>query len=243
MPTVPEQIASTNAKLDALLPSATPGDGAEETLSAAEILGKMNAELKAGAVSKERAAYHKQVLETLTKNNFEATSFRTIPVLDDPMRTNSKEESIGTIQSIDTGTPDSLFSTNLKSAMTVAQKAALIHKVLTNPEKIQKGAFSDKLDDIVDMFGFTKEDMQQECELRWKISDLVYQLQSAAKLERLVEKSAEKPTEKPAEKPAETLSEEVWPLDMARAQIDPVTKQYKREEPTWGRDKPAAAGR
>lgn len=254
MPTLPEQIASATAKLDAFLPSASPADAAQK-LTAAEIFEQLGKERK-GTVSKERAAYHTELLATLAKNNYEATSFTPLKVIDDPMRTNPESASIGTVQSLTTGTPDSLFSTNLRTAMSVAQKAALIQKVLTNPDKIQKGVFSDKLDDIVDLFGFTKEDMDQECELRWKISDLVYQLQSAAKLERLVEKAsgAEKPVVKADEKtiektavtePAKTTETpdasklaptDGWPADMAGAVFDPVAKQYKREELPWGRD-------
>lgn len=244
MPTLPEQIASATAKLDALLPVAPSGDEAK-LLTAAEIFEQLSKERK-GTVSKERAAYHAEVLTALAKNNYEATEFRSLPVLNDPMRTNPETASIGTVQSVTTGTPDSLFSTNLRAAMSVAQKAALIQKVLTNPDKIQKGAFSDKLDDIVEMFGFSKDDMNQECELRWKISDLVYQLQAAAKLERLVEKAgtAEKTVTEPAKTPEAQpgVGGDVWPLDMAGADFDAVAKSYKKPELAWGRDRETPSG-
>lgn len=227
------QLAASNAKLDSMLPST----GADESpkLTAAEIFTQISSELQKGNVSKERAAYHLAVIAEVSKNNFEATSFTPLKVLDDPMRTNPKSESIGTIQSLTTSEPKgSTFASN----MTKQEKAAALQKAILDKEAIKKGVYSDKLEDIMSLFRIDPEDLHEEYELRWKVGDLISQLQSAAKLEALVEKSAA--PEKQAEKPVEDKPV-VWPRDMASAKLDPATNTYSAEKSQWDSDAPSGS--
>lgn len=241
MPTVEEQLAAATSTLDALMSAATP---APEQLSAVEVVGKIAAELK-GEVTKERAEYLSQVLDALTKNNWEATSFIGIKVINDPMQIKPETASIAPLQTLSTGKPDSLFATNLRTAkdeigkLTTAKKAELITALLTSQrEVLQKSKLTDKLGEIKDLFSLSDDDMNDGYEIRWKVGDLISALLQAIKLENLVEGSSTSKQDEPA--PAATSKNEAaWPNDMAAAKFDPVEKSYKREEPAWGYDKAA----
>jgi len=117
--------------------------------------------------------------------------------------------------------------------MPLAKKAQLIKALILSPELIAKGQYSDKMEELMDFFGLSSDDMEEDCELCWKVSDLVRSLQQAVKLESFVAKAA--PTEKAAE--PNTLKPTVWPNDMASAKFDPVAKAYAREDTVWGRDR------
>lgn len=243
MPTVAEKLSTTKAAIAQLLKAAAPPETTptEQTLPAAEVVASVSAELK-GEVTKERAAYLAGVLEALSKNNWEATSFIPIKELKDPMKIEPQEVSIATLQNLAAGKPDSLFATNLSTA----KKAAIIAKLAMSPELIRKSAMTDKLEEIKGMFGLSEDDMDQSYEVRYKVGNLIDALINAIKLENLIgtEKSepAEKTTapeeKKPEEKKPETVADDVWPADMASAQkqFDPVSKAYKKAELTWGYD-------
>lgn len=244
MPTLQEQLDENKARLNALLAPASTEPA--EKMDASAVLAAVADELKKGNVSKERAAYLESVVADVAKFHFEQTSFTPLKFLNDPDQIKPQTASVGasTIQALVTASPQTHFASN---ATTAIKAAVLIHKLLVNPELIQKGQYSDKLEDLMDFFGLKKEDLKEEYDLRWKVGDLVCALQQAAKLEQFVSKAAkeaeekapgapEKAVEKAAAPSGGVLPEMVWPSDMAKAKFDPVAKGYKREELPFGAD-------
>ena len=228
MPTLQEQLAVATAKLDSLLPVEQPKT---VELSPSDAMAKVVDELKKGALTQERALYLSDVLSEIAKVNSEGTNTSIkIKEVNDPDQIKPETAPIATLQTLTTGKPDSQFATNLHQ---VIGKAQLIQKLLLDRVALRKGKLSDKLEEIVKLFGLSDDDMTSECELRWTIGDLVGQLQSAVRLERLVDGDVAK-SEAPT--PAAAGAPTVWPADMARAEFDPVTKAYKKNTPTWGHD-------
>lgn len=229
MPTISEQVAATNAKLDSLLttPTVTPVETTVE-LPPANAVVRIAEELAKGEVTKARAEYLSTVLAEIAKVNSEGTNTSiSIKIVNDPTQIKPSTESIAGIASLTTLKPDNGFSSNISS---VLHKMQLIQKLLNDREALRKGKVSDKLDDIIRIFGLTDDDLQSECELSWKVGDLVRQLQSAARIENLVEKSGSKDDD--ATPPVAA----VWPADMADAKYDPVEKGYEKTELPWGHD-------
>lgn len=227
MSTLAETLAAHSAKLSQL--TGAP-EQQVQTLKAAEALAEIAKELQRGELTKERADVIVAALAELQKNNWEATSWTPIKEVNDPTQLKPKTERAPTIQQLTTGKPDSHFATNL----TTAQKAQLIHKLLTDPQQaIAKGVYSDKLEEMMKMFGLTEDDLDDEYDLRWKVGDLLTQLYRASQLENLVSKSA---PGKAASPEAPVAKSAAWPLDMASAKYDPVAKSYQKPELTWGRD-------
>lgn len=233
MPTLAEQVAAVtavSAKLDSLL-TATPVETTVE-LTTAEAVAHISAELAKGGLLEPRAKYLSTVLADVAKVNSEGTNTSIqIKVVNDPLQIKPNTESIATIQTLSTLKPDSHFASNLHS---VIGKAELIQKLLLDRAAIAKGKVSDKYEEIVKLFGFTEDDLKSECELRWKISDLIGQLQTAARLESLVEKSETPVKDAPTE--TTPTGSPVWPDDMAQAKFDPVAKSYTKPELPWGYD-------
>lgn len=232
MPSLAEQLAAASAKLDSLIPVAKSEPEQVVELSAAEALTSVSAELAKAELSDERRKYLGEVLAEVAKVNSEGTNTSIkIKVLNDPDQIKPSTATIATIQTLTTGKPDSLFASNLKQ---VIGKAELIQKLLNDREKLAKGKVSDKLEDIKKLFGLSEEDMSSECELRWTVSDLVSQLQSAVKLERMIEKAASEA--QTTEKSAAAEDDKGWPKDMAGAKFDPLKKAYDLPQPKWGFD-------
>lgn len=216
-----ETLAAASAKLNTL---AGTTDESAQVVTGTELVAKMAEELAAG-VTKERAAQLAKMLTELQKNNWESTTWIRIKEVNDPTQLKPKTEPSPTIQQLSSGTPATTFSSN----MAKAEKIEFIANLIRSPEAIRKGVYSDKFDELVKMFGLTEEDLAEEYGINWKVSDLVCQLQRAAKLEQLVEKSA------PVQARPEMTT--TWPLDMAAAKFDPVAKAYVKTETPWGSDK------
>jgi hypothetical protein len=249
MPTISEQIAAANAKLDALVTAAVPAP-VEQTvkLTMPEALVSITDELAKDTVTKERAAYLRSVLGELAKN-FEATSFIELKVLNDPDLIKPVTEKIGTIQSLTVASPDSGFASNL----TGVAKAQLIQKLLLDKVELKKSALTDKLEQIKSMFALNDADLNDSYDLRWKIGDLIGVLQNAIKLETMINgvpaPAATTTTATGApQAPAfgggvgagggmtKAAAEPLWPRDMASAKFDPVKKAYEPEPTAWGND-------
>lgn len=231
MPTLSEQLTETTAKLDALLAAVSGATAAteEKKLSPAEALTEIAEELGKATITKERAEYLKTVLAEIAKGGWESNSNTpaiSIKIVNDPMQQKPKTESIGTLQSLATGTPG---SSSFTVGGTTAQKAAVIQKMLLEPVELKKSALTDKLGDIKKMFGLSDEDLKNEYDLSWKVGDLIRLLQNAVKLEQLVDgkTDTEKASSKTDEPPA------VWPRDMAVAKFDAVKKAYEPEKSPW----------
>lgn len=252
MPTVAELLAQTNKQLDALLVD-KPADSKEEPeqkLAAADVMAAVAEELKAGSVSKERGEYLRTVLESLAKSSWEGTGNTWKPViriLNDPMQIKPVTVKGPTIQSMTTGTPDSHWATNQNRVLSLKQKAEIIAKMILAPEVIQKGAYSDKLDDLKSFFGISDDDLKEEYDLRWKVGDLVSALQQAVKLEQFVSKAAPAEKTETEKAAAEKISTEkaaaepfIWPRDMAGAKFDQEKKRFLKDESPF---EPPSAGR
>lgn len=231
MPTLPDALTAANAKIESMLADVSKAEQSTKQLTAAECVAQIGKELRS-PVTKERGAYLRSVFESLAKNNWEATSFAPLKEFNDPDQIKPETENIGTITSLTTGKPDSTFASNL----TTAKKAELIAKLLTNPEAIKKSKMTDKMDDIMSMFSLNNDDLTREYDLRWKVGDLISALQTAIKLERLVDgnsTSKSVPADSVVEK---AIAPDVWPSDMATAKLDPLTKKYVRDDLSWGYD-------
>lgn len=221
MPTLTEELATSNAKLDALLtPEPTPTPAPEPLeLSTQEVLEKMSAEL-ANPLSVERGKYLSETLSTLSKGNWEGkNTFIPLPEKSNPDMVKPGTEKIAPIGTLASSAGDTHWSYNLK---TVMGKAQLITDVVRTPAKIpefialiEKSALTDSFDDIKSMFGITDEDLKDEYSVRWKIGDAVSALQTAIKVERITAKAKasksdttdptqEKPLEHPNTRPEQT---------------------------------------
>jgi hypothetical protein len=245
MPTIKEQLSATVGVIDSLLLSVKKSDEEPAKMAASEVVTSIAAEL-AGDVSDERKKYLQGILEALAKSNFESTSFVSIKVVNDSDQIKPETVNAFTVQSIIAAvkTGDTHWAANLRqAAFSSSQKAEIIKHFLMNREDIAKGQFSDKLDQVKSMFGLSDEELRDDCDVRWKVSDLLYQLTQAAKLERMVEGGkgtgtveAEKSAAPKGEPETKPKVAEVWPIDMAKAEFDPKAGGYKEEELFWGKD-------
>lgn len=253
--TLAEQLAATTAKIDGLLVDKSAEESVKpdpEQLTAAELVAKVAAEL-ATEPSKERTAYLKGVLEQLAKNNFEITEYQApaMKEVKDPFRREDPTRELKSIEALVAGDAPSVQKGVKKAAseFTGEEKVAIITKLLSNKELLQKSQLTEKFDEICDTFGITESDLKDEYSVRWKIGDLLGALQTAIKVERLVggasvdKATTVKNTEALPEKKPETFSEDVWPSDMAAAKVDPVSKAYVKPDLKFGNDKPAQTSR
>lgn len=209
--TINEQLADMAAKLEGLL----PGEEITEELqvSAQELLAKVAAEL-AMPVTKKRAAY---LQEVVAKANWEgANTYIAIKVVNDPLRQKEGTESIPALGTLSSSPPG---NTN----WSYAQKADLIAKLLQDPKKlgefIEKSALTDKLDDIKEMFAISDDDLKSDYEVSWKVGDLIRALQTAIKVERLVQKAA-----------GDAGTEQTDPQTEKQPEIDPEKKDDEKKD-------------
>lgn len=247
MPTVADLLAQTNQQLDALLadkPAST--EQPEQKLAAADLIGEIAAELKAGNITKEREAYLREKLAEVSKGSFEGTGGVWTPairVINDPMQIKPETVKAPTIQSLQTAKPDSHWASNQNKVLSLKEKAEIIAKMIVSPDVIQKGQYSDKMDELKSFFGISDDDLKEEYELRWKVGDLVCALQQAVKLEQFVGKAAPRADTKKAAEPPAPASPVVWPQDMAKAKFDPKAKTFAKEPSPWDASDNPSSGR
>lgn len=246
MPTLAEQIAATDAKLDLMIASGGTAPASSEPtteVTVTEALDMINAELqKKDAITKERAAYLRTVLAEITK----ALNFEDLPALELPFTIKVSDPAADKVHpTTATGTvqnppvpadilpqqrttmnaanlPPQAVATNFSSNLAKAE--AIQKTLLAGPSEIRKSKYSDKLDEIKDMFGITEDDLKgDEYQLRWKLGDLLKILQDAVKLERL---TGSVETEKAA-------GPQLWPSDMASATFDEKAGVFKNDPGKW----------
>jgi hypothetical protein len=225
-----DDLKATTAKLDALLaPASTPAPAEEQLqLSAAEVVARISDEMLAGNCSPERVTYMKSVLDDLAKSHWEQTTYHApIKIVDDLTQLKPNTATIAPSQLLsipNVPIPSNATHPNLLT------KAQLIQKLLNDKAAlavaITKSKLTDKLDEIYKVFGISSDELETEYDLRWKVGDLITQLQSAVKLERLVDGVKKAEETKP-------VAEPTWPRDMTRAEFDPVAKAYKPETSPW----------
>jgi len=249
MPTFAEQIAATNAKLDALIagpPPPAPPAPEELKLTPAEALATITAELNKSDTTPDRATYLKSVLAEIAKSHWEATSFIQLKVLHDPLL-QVATTTVTPVANASTGPAATGFSSN--APLTGMAKAQEMQKLIVDRDAlkkaIEKSRLTDKMAEIKTVFQIADTEMESEYDLRWKIGDIVDMLQKAIKLEQFVGDPMLAPVAAPYAPPGTTPptptsftanDKSPWPADMAKAKFDDKEGLFKAELPSWGRD-------
>lgn len=254
MTTSLEAITAANAKLDSLLSSTTPEQqpsAAGDDLSPAAAIKSIAAELEdSKTLTKQRAEYLASVLgdvskavgDATAKGNWEATtplesiSVRVTAATDrrpaptrtiiDPLNLTSSGKPVG-----------STYAATAVKAEKVAQIANLLVdsdalKKFLDDGSVAKSAASDKLAEILTLFGLDEADLKDTYEVRWKIGDLLQLLQNQIKLERMLAVGGTT-TEKTEKAAGAATGDDVWPRDMASAKYDEKKQAYEKEPSRW----------